>query len=194
MEITSLCVFCGSSPGLLPAYATAARRFGSLLAQRGITLVYGGGHVGLMGEVADGALGSGGKVIGVIPRHLIDKEVEHRGLTELIEVSSMHERKMKMADLSDAFVALPGGIGTLEELFEAFTWTQLGLQTKPCALLNTSDFYSRLLSFLEYVVEQRFVKEENYRSLLVEQDGEALLDRIEAYQHVAVDKWLDRRA
>ena len=194
MEITSLCVFCGSSPGLLPAYATAARRFGSLLAQRGITLVYGGGHVGRMGEVADGALGSGGKVIGVIPRHLIDKEVEHRGLTELIEVSSMHERKMKMAELSGAFVALPGGIGTLEELFEAFTWTQLGLQAKPCALLNTSDFYSRLLSFLEYVVEQRFVKEENYRSLLVEADGEKLLDRIAAYQHVAIDKWLDRRA
>ena len=190
--ITSLCVFCGSSPGLEPAYASAARQFGSLIAQRGITLVYGGGDVGLMGQVANGALGSGGKVIGVMPRHLIEKEVAHRNLTELIAVSSMHERKMKMAELSDGFVALPGGIGTLEEIFEAITWTQLGLQQKPCALLNTAGFYTKLLSFLEFVVEQRFVKDEHYKSLLVESDGEKLLDRLSAYEHVAVEKWIDR--
>jgi len=190
--ITSLCVFCGSSPGLEPAYASAARQFGSLIAQRGITLVYGGGDVGLMGEVANGALGAGGKVIGVMPRHLIEKEVAHRNLTELIAVSSMHERKMKMAELSDGFVALPGGIGTLEEIFEAITWTQLGLQQKPCAFLNTAGFYTKLLSFLEFVVEQRFVKEEHYKSLLVESDGAKLLDRLSAYQHVAIEKWIDR--
>jgi uncharacterized protein (TIGR00730 family) len=190
--ITSLCVFCGSSPGLVPAYASAARQFGSLIAQRGITLVYGGGDVGLMGEVANGALGSGGKVIGVMPRHLIEKEVAHRNLTELIAVSSMHERKMKMAELSDGFVAMPGGIGTLEEIFEAITWTQLGLQQKPCAFLNTAGFYTKLLAFLEFVVEQRFVKDEHYKSLLVESDGGKLLDRLSAYEHVAIEKWIDR--
>jgi len=192
MPITSLCVFCGSSPGLAPAYASAARQFGSLIAQRGITLVYGGGNVGLMGEVANGALGSGGKVVGVIPRHLVEKEVEHRNLTELIVVSSMHERKMKMAELSDGFVALPGGIGTLEEIFEAITWTMLGLHRKPCAFLNTAGFYTKLLSFLEFEVEQRFVKEEHYKCLLVESDGGKLLDRLSAYEHVAVEKWIDR--
>jgi len=145
-----------------------------------------------MGEVANGALGSGGKVVGVIPRHLVEKEVEHRNLTELIVVSSMHERKMKMAELSDGFVALPGGIGTLEEIFEAITWTMLGLHRKPCAFLNTAGFYTKLLSFLEFEVEQRFVKEEHYKSLLVESDGGKLLDRLSAYEHVAVEKWIDR--
>ncbi|NTV07448.1 MAG: TIGR00730 family Rossman fold protein, partial [Chlorobium limicola] len=180
----SICVYCGSSPGILPEYAAAATQFGRLLALRGIELVFGGGNVGLMGAVADGALDAGGRVTGVIPRRLQEKEVAHKNLTELHCVSSMHERKTMMADLSDAFVALPGGIGTLEEIFEVYTWTQLGFHRKPCAFLNVAGFYSGLFSFLEFMVEQRFVKDEHYRSLIVDSDGARLIDRIAAYEHV----------
>jgi len=193
MNIKSICVYCGSSPGILPEYAAAATQFGRLLAHRGIELVFGGGNVGLMGAVADGALDAGGRVTGVIPRRLQEKEVAHKNLTELHCVSSMHERKTMMADLSDAFVALPGGIGTLEEIFEVYTWTQLGFHRKPCAFLNVAGFYSGLFSFLEFMVEQRFVKDEHYRSLIVDSDGARLIDRIAAYEHVALDKWIDRK-
>src|ERR1035438_8661926 len=141
-----VCIFCGSSPGLLPEYATAARQCGAVLAQRGLTLVYGGGNVGLMGIVADAALAAGGEVIGVIPRRMAAREVAHGGVTSLIAVGSMHERKQKMADLSDAFVALPGGIGTMEELFEAFTWLQLDLHHQPVGLLNVDRKSTRLNS------------------------------------------------
>jgi predicted Rossmann-fold nucleotide-binding protein len=170
----ALCVYCGSNPGADPEYAAIATGFGALLASKGITLVYGGGNLGLMGAVADGALGAGGRVIGVMPR------------------SSMHERKMKIAELSDAFVALPGGMGTLEEIFEVCTWSQLGFHQKPCAFLNVAGFYSSLLGFLKHMVQERFMKEENYLSIIVESDPEQLLDRLASYRYVAVDKWLDR--
>ncbi|MGA2749660.1 MAG: TIGR00730 family Rossman fold protein [Verrucomicrobiota bacterium] len=192
MKIESVCVCCGSSPGLLPEYLEAASKFGRLLASRGITLVYGGGKVGLMGAVADGALEAGGRVIGVIPKSLIDKKVAHTGLTELHPVSSMHERKAKMADLSDAFVALPGGVGTLEEIFEACTWTQLGFHSKPCAFLNVMGFYDSLFAFIHNLVAQRFLKPEHLSSLLLETDMDRLLARLQAYEHVSVDKWIDR--
>jgi uncharacterized protein (TIGR00730 family) len=188
----ALCVYCGSNPGADPEYAAIATGFGALLASKGITLVYGGGNLGLMGAVADGALGAGGRVIGVMPRSLIEKEVAHQKLTELHAVSSMHERKMKMAELSDAFVALPGGMGTLEEIFEVCTWSQLGFHQKPCAFLNVAGFYSSLLGFLKHMVQERFMKEENYLSIIVESDPEQLLDRLASYRYVAVDKWLDR--
>ncbi len=191
MNIRALCVYCGSSPGSLPGYAEAARAVGGILAEREITLVYGGGSVGLMGAMADGALEAGGKVIGVMPHYLIGKEVAHRGLTELHAVNSMHERKMKMSELSDGFIALPGGIGTLEEIFEVYTWTQLGIQQKPCGFLNVAGFYSGLMSFLEHAVESRFIKREHLESLLVETDFPVLLERMERYQPVMVDKWMD---
>jgi uncharacterized protein (TIGR00730 family) len=164
-----------------------------MLAERSIRLVYGGGNVGLMGAVANGALSKGGHVIGVMPKRLIEKEVQHRGLTELYSVSSMHERKMKMADLADGFVALPGGVGTLEEILEVFTWTQLGFHEKPCGLLNIEEFYTPLLDFLRRVVDQRFIKAEHLANLLVEIDQERLLSRLEAYKHVVIDKWVDRK-
>lgn len=194
MKIQSLCVYCGSSPGLLPAYREVARNFGRLLAERKITLVYGGGNVGLMGAVADGALAAGGKVIGVIPELLVGKELAHRGVTELHEVGSMHERKTLMADLSDAFVALPGGIGTLEEIFEVSTWTQLGFHAKPCGFLNVAGFYDPLFGFLRSLVTQRFLKEDFLASLPMESDPQTLLERLEGYRPAGADKWLDRSA
>ena len=144
-----LCVFCGSSVGVKPAYAEAAAAFGTLLATRGIVLVYGGGNVGLMGVIADAALAAGGEVIGVIPRALADREIAHTGVSELRVVDSMHTRKAMMADLSDAFVAMPGGVGTFEEFFEAITWTQLGLHRKACGLLNVNGFYTPLAAFID---------------------------------------------
>ncbi|MDB6077178.1 MAG: hypothetical protein JWO82_925, partial [Akkermansiaceae bacterium] len=170
MKLTALCIYCGASPGLLPEYSRAAEAAGRILAERGITLVYGGASAGLMGTVADAALSAGGKVIGVMPGHLVEKEIAHPGLTELHAVGSMHERKMRMSELADGFVALPGGIGTFEEIFEAFTWTQLGLHAKPCGLLNVADFYTPLLAFLEHAVEQRFMRAEHYASLKVDTD------------------------
>ncbi len=191
MDLNSICVYCGSRPGLLPEYREAAFSFGRLLARRRLTLVYGGGKVGLMGALADGAVAENGKVIGVMPRRLIDKEIAHRGIAELHSVQTMHERKTKMADLSDAFVALPGGIGTLEEIFEVYTWTQLNFQAKPCAFLNVAGFYSPLIKFLDHVVAQRFVKPEHYQALIVDDDAEALLGRIKSYQHQHIDKLTD---
>jgi uncharacterized protein (TIGR00730 family) len=190
--IRSLCVFCGSSVGSKPAFIGAAIALGKVLAERRIRLVYGGGRVGLMGAVADAVLHNGGEVVGVIPQHLVDREVAHQSLTELRVVQSMHERKALMADLSDGFVALPGGLGTLEEFFEVWTWGQLGLHRKPYALLNVNGFYDPLVQFIDQLVEQRFVKPEHRRMLIVESDVAMLPVRLSEHRTPAVDKWIDR--
>ena len=193
MNLKSLCVYCGSSPGRNAAYIQAADAFGRRLAAEGITLVYGGGNVGLMGAVADAALRAGGKVIGVIPDHLAAQEVAHLGLTTLHRVDSMHERKLKMAELADGFVALPGGIGTIEEIFEVFTWTQLGLHSKPCAFLDVENYYARLFQFLDHMAEQRFIKPEHLASLIRAEDAGELLIQLRNYTPIQVNKWLDRK-
>lgn len=188
-----MCVYCGSSPGDDPRFTAAAREFGGMLGRSGRTLIYGGGGIGLMGILADAALAAGGRVVGVIPQALVDREVAHLGLSELRVVTSMHERKALMAELSDGFVALPGGIGTLEELFEAWTWGQLGLHDKPYGLLNVAGFYDPLLAFLDAQVERRFVKPEHRALLLVGEDGGELLERMEAQRRPEVRKWIDRK-
>lgn len=177
----NLCVFCGSSPGVRREYLVLAQALGARLAGRGIGLVYGGARVGLMGAVADAALAAGGTVIGVIPQALWEREVAHTGLTTLHVVDSMHERKARMADLSDGFVALPGGIGTFEELFEVWTWGQLGLHAKPVALLDCANYYAPLVAFLDHAVEERFIRPTHRAALLVERDVDALLDRLLAW-------------
>ena len=187
-----VCVYCGSSPGRNPKYIAGARVLGKELAARGIGLVYGGASVGIMGEIADAVLASGGEVIGVIPQSLADKEVSHNGLTELKIVGSMHERKAIMAEHSDGFIALPGGLGTLEELFEVLTWSQLGFHNKPCALLNIEQYYDSLSVFLDHAVEQQFVKQIHRDMLLVEENSSKLLDAMSAYIPPAVDKWIGR--
>jgi uncharacterized protein (TIGR00730 family) len=177
-----IAVFCGSSPGASDSYTTEAIRFGKELAKRNITLVYGRSKNGLMGAVADGVLGDGGKVIGVIPKFLEAKEISHKGLTELYTVETMHERKAKMADLVDGFVALPGGTGTLEEFFEVLTWAQIGLHQKPCGLLNINGYYSPLQSLFEHMVDQQFIQEK-YRSMaILEREPSVLLDRFMKYE------------
>jgi len=176
-----VCVYCGSSSGRRPGYSYAARGLAKALTSRGIGLVYGGAGIGIMGEIADAVLAGGGQVIGVIPQMLADKEVAHDGLTELKIVGSMHERKQVMMDLSDGFIALPGGLGTQEELFEVLTWSQLGLHKKPCGLLNVEGYYDKLCSFLDHAVEEQFVKSHHREMLLVEQSPEKLLTLMEAY-------------
>lgn len=188
----SLCVFCGSSPGFDPVHGQAARALGAALGAAGIDLVYGGGRVGLMGMVADAALAAGAKVIGVIPHALAALEVEHRGLTELHLVGSMHERKAMMADRSDGFIALSGGIGTFEELFEIWTWGQLGDHRKPVALLNVGGFYDRLTAFIDDVVAAGFLREEHRAMLMVEREPEALVARMRAYRPPLLEKWIGR--
>ncbi len=187
-----ICVFAGSSPGRQPQYVEAAQQLGEELCARGYDLVYGGGRVGLMGTVADSVLGHGGQVIGVIPEALTEKEVAHRGLTDLRIVTSMHERKALMAELSTAFIALPGGLGTLEELFEVLTWVQLGIHTKPCGLVNVGGYFNGLLEFISHAVEERFLKPDHQSMILVDSDIKALLDAVEAFVPPAVEKWLDR--
>jgi uncharacterized protein (TIGR00730 family) len=189
-----VCVFCGSSPGRKPAYLEAARAMGRALARRGIGLVYGGGHVGLMGAVADAALAAGGEVVGVIPRGLQLRELAHEGLTTLHVVGSMHERKARMAELADGFVALPGGMGTLEELAEILTWAQLGLHARPCGLLDVAGYYDPLVAFLDRAVEEGFVRPDHRRLLVVAQDPDALLDAFAGWQPPPVEKWLDTRS
>lgn len=176
----SLCVFCGSSPGLSESYAAAARDLGRALAGRGVRVVYGGASVGLMGAVADAALAAGGEVVGVIPRHLADREVAHHGLTELHVVASMHERKALMAELSDGFVALPGGMGTLEELAEILTWAQLGLHVKPVGVLDVDGFWQPLVAWLDHAEGQGFLRPEHRALLTARADVEALLDALDA--------------
>ena len=187
-----VCVFCGSSIGHNTAYAEAAEAMGELLARRGIGLVYGGGDVGLMGIVADAALKAGGEVIGVIPQALADREIAHGGLTELHVVDSMHTRKAMMAELSDAFVAMPGGVGTFEEFFEAVTWTQLGLQRKPCGLLNVSGFYSALAAFIDQAVTEGFLKPVHRAAIVVDDDPARLLDTLATVKLPDVPKWIRR--
>lgn len=186
-----ICVFCGSAVGARPVYAEAARQLGNLLAQRGLGLVYGGGSVGLMGVLADAALAAGGEVIGVIPEFLFKREIEHRGATEIRVVGTMHERKAIMADLADAFIALPGGYGTLDEFCEIITWAQLGLHRKPVGLLNVAGYFDSFLAFLDHTTAEGFVQP-NYRALALDDtDAARLLERLRTYQPPPVVKWLD---
>ncbi|MCC7031226.1 MAG: TIGR00730 family Rossman fold protein [Acidobacteria bacterium] len=185
-----LCVFCGSSAGTNPAYAEAARRMGRELVARGIGLVYGGGHVGLMGVVADAVLEAGGEAVGVIPHALAAREIAHQRLTTLHVVASMHERKAMMADLADAFVAMPGGFGTYEELFEAITWTQLGLHKKPCGLLNVAGFYDAVVRFIDHAVAEQFIRPQHRAVLLVESEPARLIDALQAVTLPEVPKWI----
>jgi uncharacterized protein (TIGR00730 family) len=177
--VLRVCVFCGASSGRLPAYAETARAFGSAAADRGLAVVYGGGRVGLMGAVADAALAAGGEVVGVIPRELVDRELAHRGLTELHVVGSLHERKALMAELSDGFVALPGGFGTLDELLEQLTWSQLGLHAKPIGLLDVEGYWRPLIALARHATDEGFVREADLRAIAVADEPEALLDRLE---------------
>ncbi len=191
-DLRRICVFCGSSPGLDPAFAAAAREVGGELARRGVGLVYGGGNVGLMGIVADGALAAGGEVIGVIPRALEEKELAHRGATELRVVESMHERKATMADLADGFIALPGGFGTFEEFCEILTWGQLGIHQKPAGLLNVSGYYDSLIAMFDHAVSQRLLSQPNRELVLAETEIGPLLERMAAFEAGPAEKWLDR--
>ena len=187
-----LCVFCGSSPGNDPRYLEAARTMGRTLAARGLGLVYGGGSVGLMGAVADAALGAGGEVIGVIPEVLQIRELAHRSLTNLHVVGSMHERKALMAELSDGFVALPGGMGTLEELSEVLTWAQLGLHARPIGLLDVAGYYRPLATFFDQAVTAGFLRPVHRRLLLVGEEPAALLDALEAWRGPALEQVIDK--
>lgn len=191
-QLKNICIYCGSSSGRLPAYAEAARALAHSLANRNIGLVYGGASVGIMGVVADQLLQLGGKAVGVIPEALVRKEVAHHHLTELHVTQSMHERKMLMAELSDAFIALPGGLGTLEELFEIWTWAQLGIHDKPCGLLNTDGYYDPLIAFLEHATTEQFVSRTHRSMLLVEREADVLLDRFADYRPPVVAKWVDK--
>lgn len=187
-----VCVYCGSSSGVRAEYAAVARRFAAALVRRGLGLVYGGGSVGLMGVLADATLHAGGEVIGVIPRALVDRELAHFGLTELRITESMHERKALMADLADAFVALPGGIGTLEELFEIWTWAQLGLHRKPCGVLDALGYYGGLVSFLDHATLEGFVRPQHRAILLIAHEPEELLEQLLRYQAPAIEPSLRR--
>ena len=191
-SINSICIYCGSSPGRLDAYASAAFSLAESLVSRNIRLVYGGASIGIMGMVADQVLKLGGQAIGVIPKALAHKEVAHQNLTQLHVTQSMHERKMLMAELSDGFIALPGGIGTLEELFEIWTWAQLGFHHKPCGLLNVAGYYDALIQFLDHVLAEQFVKEHHRSMLMVETHPDALLDRYAHYQPPAVKHWVGK--
>jgi uncharacterized protein (TIGR00730 family) len=188
----AICVYCGSSPGTDPRHAEVARDFGTSLARRELRLVYGGGNVGLMGEVANATLAAGGTVTGIIPERLWEKEVGHRGLTDLFVVPTMHARKARMVELSDAFVALPGGFGTLDELFEVLTWQQIGYHQKPVGLLNVNGYYDGLIAFAQHSHAQGFVRKEHLDALIVDTDIESLLDRLVNSDPVQVDKWMKR--
>jgi hypothetical protein len=185
-------VFCGSSPGARPDYTAAGAELGGLLAERGLGVVYGGASVGVMASVADAALAGGGEVIGVIPRLLLDREIAHTGLSDLRITETMHERKALMAELSDAVIALPGGAGTMDELFEMFTWSQLGLHHKPIGLLNVAGYWDGLLAFLQHMVDERFLWAEQRDTLLIETSPGVLLDRCATYEPRARPKWVDR--
>ena len=187
-----ICVFCGSSPGRSPAYTEAAVELGQTLVARGLGLVYGGASVGLMGKLADTVLEAGGEVIGVIPDSLLRYEVTHEGLPDLRVVGSMAERKTLMAELSDGFISLPGGTGTLDEMFEMLTWSQLGDHDKPSGLLDVEGFYSHLIAFLDHAVEERFLRPEHRAMLIVETSANALLDRFESYAAPKLEKWIGR--
>jgi uncharacterized protein (TIGR00730 family) len=190
--IKRLCVYCGSNSGNRPEYTQAAEDLAHAMVSRDIGLVYGGASVGIMGKLADAVVKEGGKVIGVIPKGLFVKEVAHKGISELREVDTMHERKAMMAELSDGFIALPGGLGTIEEFFEIWTWAQLGMHQKPCGLLNTGQYYDNLIAFIDHAVSEQFVKEE-YRSMVfVEQQPDILLQKFESYEPPEIARWIDR--
>lgn len=186
----SIAVFCGSSEGASPVYKESAQALGLELAQRGITLIYGGAAVGLMGAVADAVLEAGGQAVGVIPHFLKTKEIEHRGLTELIAVDSMHERKLKMSELADGFIALPGGPGTMEEFFEIFTWAQLGLHGKPCGVLNVHHYYDPLIALFDRMYDERFMQEKHRAMLLEATTPQALLEQFLSYSAPPVKTYL----
>jgi len=179
--ITRLCVFCGTNAGARPEYGAAARQLGTLLAAENIELVYGGASVGIMGELADAVQEGGGHVTGIIPQQLIQKEAAHRGIPDLIVVASMHQRKSQMADLSDGFIALPGGIGTLEGFLEIVTWGQLGIHAKPCGILNTAGYFDALTAFFDHAVQEGFLTEAHRETIMVEPDPRTLLERMRAY-------------
>ncbi len=187
-----ICVFCGSNGGADPIFLETAGKVGEFLARENIELVFGGGRVGLMGKVADAVLENGGRVIGVIPEALAIKEVAHQGLTELHVVDSMHERKALMAELSDGFIALPGGFGTFEELCEIITWAQLGIHQKPCAVLNVNGFYDHLIAQIDLSVKQNFIRDEHRNLILVENGIEKLYEKMQNYEPPAIEKWIDK--
>ncbi|WP_096893742.1 TIGR00730 family Rossman fold protein [Candidatus Scalindua japonica] len=189
----NVCVYCGSRPGRKSDYSLAARQLARTLASRNIGLVYGGASVGIMGELANAILEEGGNVIGVIPKGLFKREVAHAGLTELREVGSMHERKSLMADLSDGFIALPGGFGTIEEIFEIITWSQLGMHRKPCGLLNVCHYYDNLIRFLDHAVTEQFIKAKHHSTILIDERPDVLLDKFEAYKAPETAQWIDRK-
>lgn len=188
-----ICVFCGSNPGVKPSYAEAAKAMGELLAHQSMELVYGGGHVGLMGIVADGVLNAGGRVIGVIPRALEQRELAHKGVQDLRVVESMHERKALMAELSDGFIAMPGGFGTFEEFCEILTWGQLGMHQKPCGLLNIEGYYSALLNLFDHAVIEGFVKPAHRSWVLEDEEPEQLLAKMEAFIPPKTQKWITKQ-
>jgi len=192
-QLRTVCVYCGSNAGSRPIYAERATELGTRLAQAGLAVVYGGGNVGLMGIVADAALAAGGEVIGVIPEQLVGWEVAHRGLTRLEVVANMHERKMRMFDLADAFVALPGGFGTLDEMFEMLTWRQIGIADKPCAFLDVDGFYAPMMTMLDHMVTERFLHAEQRRDLWYGDDIGTLLSWMRDYTPTHADKWLDEK-
>ena len=188
----NICVYCGSNPGRQEAYSSAARALAQSLVDRNLGLVYGGASVGIMGLIADTVLQLGGRAVGVIPEALVRKEVAHKSLTELHVTQSMHERKTLMAELSDGFIAMPGGIGTLEEIFEIWTWAQLGIHAKPCGLLNAAGYFDALTTFLDHAVAEQFVKPPHRAILIVEQTSDVLLDRFASYQAPTVQKWVGK--
>ena len=190
-QLTALCVYCGSNSGNHPEYVDAAVALGTAMAQRGITLIYGGGKVGLMGTVADAVLAAGGKVIGVIPRQLVEREVAHKGLSELEVVETMHQRKTRMFELADAFVALPGGFGTMDEMFEMLTWAQLGLHRYPCAFYDTRGYYASLKAMVEHMVGEGFVRAEQAKSVWFGEGLDAMFHWMANYQGGHTPKWID---
>ena len=191
-ELASVCVFCGANFGAREAYSEVAAGFGRLIAQRGLRLVYGGANVGLMGVIADAALAAGGEVVGVIPEALMAREIGHPGITRLEVVPDMHTRKARLAELSDAFVALPGGIGTMEEIFEVWTWGQLGFHKKPVGFLNVGGYYDALVAFFAHAVGEAFLQQPHRDMLVVRSDGHHMLDAFAAYEPPTVEKWIGR--
>jgi uncharacterized protein (TIGR00730 family) len=187
-----VCVFCGANVGAGEVYRAAAERLGQTLAQRGLEVVFGGGGIGLMRVVADAVMAAGGRMIGVIPQALVAKELAHRGVSDMRVVASMHERKALMAELSDGFIALPGGYGTLEEFCEVLTWTQLGLHAKPCALLNVAGYYDALLRLFDHAVAEQFVVPANRELVLIDDDPDALVERMSVYRAPVAQKWIGR--
>jgi uncharacterized protein (TIGR00730 family) len=193
MDLKRVSVFCGSSPGASSVYTDEAERLGIQLAKEGITLVYGGARVGIMGTVANAALQAGGDVIGVIPKMLMTREIAHTELTELIVVNTMHERKAKMEELSDGFIALPGGPGTMEEFFEVYTWAQLGEHQKPIGMLNSNNYYDKLLTFFDHMIEEQFLKPEYQSMIIVEKDPHQLIEKFRLYEPPQLTKWINRK-